>query len=417
MDSRGWFGQPPGLTILFLTEMWEKFSFFGMRALLVYYMIKGLHFDQTKAALIYGAYSGLVYFTPIAGGAIADRWIGARRAVLAGGALMAAGHFALASPALFYPALGLIILGNGLFLPNLPSQVRGLYDKSDPRRGSAYNIYYVGINLGAFLAPLVCGTLGELLGWHYGFAAAGLGLCLGLIIYAAGTRYLPRKTRVEWAPETEPGEPGITPWHLLGAGLAVTVFRAAYEQIGNTVALFADADTNRTVGGFDIPGSWFMSLNPLLIFLLTPLVVRLWTREARRGREPASLVKMSHGALGVAGAYLLLAAVAASASGKSSWLFLVAFNVALTAGELFILPVGLGLFARAAPPGRGATLVAAWFAASFAGNFLAGSLATLWSRLDHATFFVTVAAVAALSAAALRALHRGAAPTLRSRTA
>ena len=174
--EKNWFGHPRGLSVLFLTEMWEMFSFFGMRALLVYYMTKHLDMDQEYASLVYGAYAAFVYFTPVFGGMVADRWLGKRNAVMIGGATMALGHFMMASEPLFYPALATIALGNGLFLPSLASQIEGLYRDGDPRSKSAYNIYYVGVNLGAFLAPLICGTLGEAYGWHWGFAAAGFGM-------------------------------------------------------------------------------------------------------------------------------------------------------------------------------------------------------------------------------------------------
>ena len=183
---------PPGLAVLFLTEMWEKFSFFGMRALLVYYMIKQLHFGQGSSSLIYGAYAAGVYLTPIAGGFISDRWLGRHRAIIIGSLVMALGHFMMASEALFFPAMATIAIGNGLFLPNLPSQVAALYAEGDSRRATAYNVYYVGVNLGAFLAPLVCGTLGEVYGWHWGFGAAGVGMCIGLAIYVSGSRWLPK---------------------------------------------------------------------------------------------------------------------------------------------------------------------------------------------------------------------------------
>src|SRR5882762_3753214 len=196
MRPQTWFGQPRGLTILFLTEMWEIFSYYGMRALLVYYMTKHLMIGQERASFIYGTYTAMAYFTPILGGVIADRWLGKRRAVIIGGSVMAAGHFMMTFEPMFYFALATIALGNGLFLPSLPSQIDGLYRPDDPRRGWAYNVYYVGINVGGFLAPLICGTLGELYGWHWGFAAAGIGMLAGLIIYVLGGKYLPDKARV-----------------------------------------------------------------------------------------------------------------------------------------------------------------------------------------------------------------------------
>src|SRR5450432_962064 len=191
-----WFGQPRGLTILFLTEMWEIFSYYGMRALLVYYMTKQLLIGQERASIIYGTYTAMAYFTPIFGGLIADKWLGKRRAVIIGGSIMAAGHFMMTFEPLFYLALGTIALGNGLFLPSLPSQIDGLYRPDDPRRGWAYNVYYVGINIGGFLAPLVCGTLGEFYGWHWGFGAAGVGMLTGLVIYIRGGKYLPEQKPV-----------------------------------------------------------------------------------------------------------------------------------------------------------------------------------------------------------------------------
>ena len=405
---RSWFGQPAGLTILFLTEMWEKFSFYGMRALLVYYMTKQLLIAQDNASLIYGFYTAFVYLTPIAGGVISDRWLGRRRAVIIGGSVMALGHFMMTFEPLFYGALACIALGNGLFLPSLPSQIGSLYAPEDPRRVRSYNVYYVGVNLGGFLAPLVCGTLGEIYGWHYGFAAAGVGMLSGLAIYTLGGRHLPAdpSRSVNAAAQAATRGDRRQLFLLLAIiGCAVVVFRGAYEQVGNTVALWADEGVNRAVGsGITIPMTWFQSLNPLLVFLLTPLLLAWWSRLASRGREPMPLRKMAFGAGGLAASYLMLALVATMAQGPASWLWLLAFFVILTTAELFILPVGLGLFARLAPTGMAATTIAAWFLAAFAGNLLAGALGTLWSRLSPGTFFVLMAAVAALASVALLTL-------------
>ena len=406
-----WFGQPPGLTILFLTEMWEKFSFYGMRALLVYYMTRQLLMAQEKASLVYGIYTACVYLTPIIGGVISDRWLGRRRAVILGGSIMALGHFLMMFESLLFPALACIALGNGLFLPSLPSQIGALYAADDPRCGRAYNIYYVGVNLGGFLAPLACGTLGETLGWHYGFGAAGIGMVTGLAIYIIGGRHLPADPPRERRSKEHGSWRALDGrlWLLLAAiACAVVIFRGAYEQIGNTVALWADEGVNRAVGAsLVIPMTWFQSLNPLLVFALTPLVLAHWSALATRDREPSGLAKMSIGAAVVAAAYLLLAIAAASAGPKgASWLWLVAFFGLLTAGELYILPVGLGLFARLAPAGMAATMIAAWFLASFAGNLLAGLLGTIWSHTSATVFFGLMASVAGLSAFLLRLLTR-----------
>ncbi|WP_380878686.1 MFS transporter [Sphingomonas sp. DBB INV C78] len=407
---RPWFGQPRGLTILFLTNMWEQFSYFGMRALLVYYMTKELLLSQGQSSFIYGAYTACAYFTPIVGGVIADRLLGKRRAVIIGASIMALGHFMMAFEPLFYPALATIALGNGLFLPSLPSQINDLYAAGDPRRGWAYNVYYVGINIGGFLAPLVCGTLGEFYGWHYGFGAAGVGMLAGLLIYLAGQKYLPPE-----APRMPTAELPATRWAdhrrtfaaLLAIALSVTVFRGAYEQVGNTVALWADTGVDRLAGGFTIPMTWFQSLNPLLVMLMTPALLAYWRRRADAGRDTSPARRMAIGALVVAGAYLLLSLVAGfTGEARAGWLWLGLFFLIFTFGELLILPTGLGLFARLAPPRLGATTVAAWYLAIFTGSLSAGLVGTLWSDMTPASFFGLLALIAAVAALLLRSLDR-----------
>lgn len=409
--EKTWFGQPRGLTILFLTNMWELFSYYGMRTLLVYYMTKELLFAQEKSSFIYGSYTALAYFTPILGGALADRWLGKRNAVIIGGSVMAVGHFLMTFEPLFYVALATIALGNGLFLPSLPSQINDLYRADDPRRGRAYNVYYVGLNIGGFLAPLVCGTLGEVYGWHYGFGAAGIGMFVGLIIYVLGRGYLPpdSRTRVRTAAAAdERGGNGARLWLLLlCVGLAATIFRGAYEQIGNTLPLWIDVGVDRTWGSTIIPMTWFQALNPLLVISMTPLLLLHWRRRADAGRDTSPARKMAIGAVIVALAYLLLAALDGSAGGgRVGWPWLLAFFAILTLGELYILPTGLGLFARLAPPRLGATTVAAWFLAIFTGSLLAGAVGALWSWISHAGFFVLLAGLALLAACVLWLLDR-----------
>jgi POT family proton-dependent oligopeptide transporter len=402
-----WFGQPRGLTVLFLTNMWEQFSYYGMRALLVYYMTKELLFGQAHASLIYGTYTAVAYFTPIFGGLIADRYLGKRRAIVIGGSVMAAGHFMMAFEFLFFPALATIALGNGLFLPSLPSQIDDLYEPGDPRIGWAFNVYYVGVNIGGFLAPLVCGVLGETLGWHWGFGAAGVGMCVGLAVYLWGQRYLPaqrRHPRVATGPAPRGRFDARTVALLVAIALAVTVFRGAYEQIGNTVALWADTGVDKQVGGRTIPMSWFISLNPLFVMVMTPPLLAWWRRRAAAGRQEAPARRMATGARIVGAAFLLLAVLAwRNGGGLTEWPWFALFFAVLTLGELFILPTGLGLFARLAPAGLGATTVAAWFLASFAGSLLGGVVGTLWTAISHATFFAVLALIAAAAAAALRA--------------
>jgi proton-dependent oligopeptide transporter, POT family len=407
--ERTWFGQPRGLTILFLTNMWETFSYYGMRALLVYYMTKQLLFGQEQASSIYGLYTAGAYFTPILGGIIADRWLGKRRAIVIGGSVMAIGHFMMAFEPLFYPALATIALGNGLFLPSLPSQIDDLYKPGDPRVGWAYNVYYVGVNIGGFLAPLVCGTLGEVYGWHYGFGAAGVGMVLGLGIYLWGQRYLPSQVlhpRVERDDAPRGRIDRQTLLLLAGVFLAVTIFRGAYEQIGNTVPLWADSGVDKQAGSLAIPMTWFISLNPLLVMVMTPFLLARWRRREEAGHKQRPARRMAMGAAIVALAYALLAGLAATASGPTPWPWLALFFAILTFGELHILPTGLGLFARLAPRGFGATGVAGWFLASFAGSLAGGQVGRLWSRLDHAPYFLTLTGLALLAALILRSFDQ-----------
>lgn len=411
-SDKTWFGQPRGLTILFLTNMWELFSYYGMRALLVYYMTKQLLFAQEKASFVYGLYTAMAYFTPILGGVIADRWLGKRNAVILGGSIMALGHFAMAFEPLFYVALATIALGNGLFLPSLPSQINDLYAADDPRRGRAYNVYYVGLNIGGFLAPLVCGTLGEVYGWHYGFGAAGIGMFAGLLIYIFGRDYLPPEPARNAIPVAPPdsahaGRGRVWLLLLLGVGIAATLFRGAYEQIGNTLPLWVDSAVDRGWGAFQIPMTWFLSLNPLFVIAMTPFLLAHWRRRADAGRDIAPARRMAIGALIVAGAFVLLAAIDAMSGGaRVGWPWLALFFLVLTFGELWILPTGLGLFAKLAPPKLGATTVASWFLAVFSGSLLAGLVGTLWTHIGHASFFLLLAALAVLAALLLWWLDR-----------
>lgn len=414
IDGRTWLGHPRGLTVLFLTEMWQEFSFFGMRTILVYYMTQQLLISQVHSSLIYGVYVATAYFTPLLGGVVSDRWLGRRLAVLLGGGIMAAGHFMMAFEASFYPALATIAIGNGLFLPSLSSQINDLYHDGDPRKPAAYNIYYVGVNVGGMLAPFACGTVGELWGWNWGFTVAGVGMVAGLVVYLVGTPFLPagQEARPRAAAVRQahhgPGKLDRGTTILLAAVLVlVIVYRSAYEQVGNTVALWADTGVDRGIGGWTIPMTWFQALNPLGIFLFTPIVLAWWRWRARGGRVRSAVAKMATGALVLAASFLLLSAAALHASGsgtRASWMWLASYFFLFTAGELFILPVGLGLFGRVAPPKIAATMIAVWFSAAFFGNLGAGALGTLWSSMPPYSFFALIAGVAACAGVLLLAL-------------
>jgi POT family proton-dependent oligopeptide transporter len=425
--STDFLGHPPALPFLFATEMWERFSYYGMRALLVLYMVKyafqpdnvgaviglaalkhGLEavfgpLDiQPLASQVYGLYGGLVYLTPVLGGFLADRVLGQRRTVIIGASLMAIGHFMMAFEHLLLFALAFLILGNGAFKPNMSAQVGELYSPGDPRRDRAYSIFYVGINLGAFLAPLVCGTLGEHVGWHYGFAAAGVGMLIGLATYLyVSPRLPPDRLFTQHGREKQPlgpdGRRAIAA--LLILFLPVSLFWATYEQQGNTIALWADEHTDRTINllfwSGEIPTTWFQSFNPLMIFAFTPVVVALWALQARHAREPSTLTKMALGCFGSVAANAIMAAAALYAGpDKASWLWLFAYFVVLTIGELYISPIGLSLVSKIAPASHVAMMMGIWLATIFAGNFLAGYLGSLWSSMHKPAFFVMIAAIA-----------------------
>ncbi len=436
------FGHPRGLAYLFATEMWERFSYYGMRALLTLYMVKYLLLPdrigqvwgepalrsaletlfgplgvQPFASQIYGLYTSLVYFTPILGGLIADRVLGQRRTVIIGASLMAIGHFMMASERLFLLALFMLVLGNGAFKPNISTQVGALYQPGDPRRDRAFSIFYVGINVGAFFSPLVCGTLAVAVGWHYGFAAAGIGMLIGLTIYLKARSALPAD---EFERQQARPRDALTRDERRGLfGLAilfvpVTLFWATYEQQGNTIALWAEDYTVRSFDlGFwrgEVPAELFQSINPFLIFAFTPLIVALWSRQAQRGSEPATVNKMALGCLGIALANLLMvvAAAASAAQGNAavSAMWLLGYFVIVTLGELYLSPTGLSLVTKVAPGRYLSMTMGVWLATSFLGNFIAGWLGSFWTGMEKRDFFLMIAAIAAAAAALIFACNR-----------
>jgi len=426
------FGHPKGLTFLFTTDMWERFSYYGMRSLLVLYMTKYLllpehasdvhgltavkaaleavfgHLDiQPLSSQIWGFYTALVYFTPIFGGLLADRVLGQRRTVIIGAVLMAIGHFMMAVEQLFLFALLALILGNGCFKPNISTQVGGLYPPGDHRRDRAYSIFYVGINVGAFLAPLVCGTLGEKAGWHYGFAAAGVGMCIGLTIYLYAQHLLPPdELHKAQAAHVERKPLADAEWRAIAALLVLflpnTLFWATYEQMGNTTILWIDANVDRAIDLFGwtarIPTTWFLAFNPFMIFAFTPFVVTFWKRQAERGTEPSTITKMALGCFGVTAANLVKAFAAFHAgSGQASWLWVLGSIAVITVGELYLSPVGLSLVTKVAPARILSMMMGVWLATSFTGGFLAGYIGSFWSRMEKPEFFLMIAGISALA--------------------
>ncbi len=435
------FGHPRGLAFLFTTEMWERFSYYGMRALLVLYMINHLllpgqaegviglsHLKsgleslfgqlgtQPFASHIYGLYTGLVYLTPVFGGLIADRLLGQHRTILLGAALMAVGHFMMAFQSLFLFALTTLIIGNGCFKPNMSAQVGTLYAPGDRRRDRAYSIFYVGINLGAFLAPLVCGTLGEEYGWHYGFTAAGVGMTIALVIYLFGMRTLPPdELQVARAEGTERKPFDRNEWRSIAAlivlFLPTTLFWATYEQQGNTIPLWAETYTDRYIDLLvwkgEIPVTWFQAFNPFLIFAFTPLVIGLWAWQTSRGREPSTVTKMAIGCFGVTLANLILACAAWVGAGDSvSWLWLLGYFVVITLGELYLSPLGLSLVSKVSPTRAVSLMMGVWLSTSFVGNFIGGWLGSYWGSMSRVDFFLMIAGIAAVAGLVIWSFNR-----------
>lgn len=430
-DTGGLGGHPRGLTTLFFTEMWERFSYYGMRALLTLYLTKAMGYDEKVAATIYGAYTGSVYLMSVPGGWIADNVLGTRNAVFYGGILIAMGHFSMALPTSisFFLGLILIVLGTGLLKPNVSAVVGELYNQEDQRRDAGFSIFYMGINLGAFIAPIICGYLGEKINWHLGFGMAGIGMTLGLIQYYLGRDRLahvghpPNQTSEETKRKAVTGAilmivisaavgvlffgpSWITEnkfWIMVGSlviflvwlfasylkpeekkPVAVIVilfvfsiiFWATFEQAGSSFTLFADRFTNRSIFGYEFPTSWYQSVNSIFLILLAPVFSWLWLKMANR--QPSSPVKFSMGLLFVGfGALLLVLASLLLVNGSKvgPW-WLVGVYLSQTIGELCLSPVGLSTTTKLAPARLTGLMMGVWFLSISFGNFFASFFAS-----------------------------------------
>lgn len=411
-QQKSWFGHPAGLSTLFFTEMWERLSYYGMRSLLVLYMVAplekgGLGFSTGKAGMIYGAYTGLVYAAGLPGGLIADKLIGQHRAVLVGAIIIALGHFALVFSALpfFFGGLALIILGTGLLKPNISALVGSLYAPGDRRRDSGFSLFYLGINLGSFLAPLAAGTLGQRYGWHWGFGTAGVGMVFGIVQYILGKHrlapaiaQLARHRREEEAEKREgKTRKGFTrlEWQRLGVVgvlfIFASLFWAAFEQAGSTLNLFADRFTRLHAFGWEIPSTWFQSLNPIFIIIFAPLFSWLWV--ALGNREPSSPMKFVMGLWLVSFGFLLLvpaSAVVQNAEVQVSPWWLVGAYLLHTLGELCLSPVSLSMVTKLAPERLAGGMMGFWFLTYAAGNALGGWIAGFFESIPLTRLFGSV---------------------------
>lgn len=385
LANKEFFGQPKGLSVLFFTEMWERFSYYGMRAILILYMVSpnGLGFSVAAAAQIYGLYTMSVYFFSLPGGWIADRFIGARQAVLSGGVLIALGHFAMAYDALetFFLGLILIVLGTGLLKPSISALVGGLYSKEDTRRDAGFSLFYMGINIGGFLAPFVCGYLGQKVSWHYGFGAAGIGMTLGLLQYLWGRKTLEEVSLAKQevlsddTPLTRPEK------FRLGVIFILFFFSAlfwmGFEQAGSSLNLFASHMTRDEFLGFHYPSSWLQAINPVYIIMLAPVISWVWVKLGTK--QPSSAIKFSLG-LSFAGLGFMLLSWASTftSSGPVSPLWLAGVYLLLTLGELCLSPVGLSMVTRLAPRKLVSRMMGVWFVSIALGNYAAGWVASFF---------------------------------------
>jgi POT family proton-dependent oligopeptide transporter len=467
-NDKAFFGHPIGLRTLFMTEVWERFSYYGMRALLILFMTapvtrNGLGFATPEAGAIYGLYTGMVYLLALPGGWIADKILGARRAVLVGGVIIACGHFALAIPTVttFFLGLVLIVTGTGLLKPNIAAMVGQLYPEHDPRRDAGFSIFYMGINLGAFIAPLICSYVGENINWHYGFAIAGIGMTAGVIQFAFGAKTLgaaglsPKPSAEEqtrfrislgafvvllvvggflaydgtlsiqalssgfgvmltaivialfagmlifgkWTPQ-ERGR--LIAIFILFAASAL--FWSIYEQAGSTLSLFAERNTDRGVPGMSqpFPAGWFQSLPPLFVILIAPMFAWLWVKLGER--NPTSTIKFAVGLLFGGISFIILIPIAGKLGVSPIWLTLT--YLLQTIGELCLSPVGMSTMTKLAPMRIASMMMGVWYVSISVGDYISGLLASVYETMPLPQLFGTVGATAIVLGAILAMFNK-----------
>jgi POT family proton-dependent oligopeptide transporter len=432
--SSDFLGHPKGLFVCFATEMWERFSYYGMRALLILYLTKHWEFTDATSYLIYGAYTSLVYIMPVFGGMLADQILGSKKAVTYGAILLVFGHLGMtveSNEQIFYLSLALIVSGVGFLKPNISTMVGALYEEGDPRRDSGFTIFYMGINIGAFTATLLCGYLGEEIGWAYGFGAAGIGMLLGLFIFLWGQKYLeglaePSSNKymtkvngisyenwayisgvvmvlVTWFLVQNSQLVGqllggfgvifIGAWllyallkcapeerdRLIVVGILILfslIFWALFEQAGSSLNILTDRGVDRVVFGWEVPASMFQSLNAGFIFTIAPLFALLWISLAKRNMEPSTPIKFSIGIVLVGLGFLALVYGMKSSEGlQTGVIWIVLIYLLHTLGELCLSPVGLSSVTKLSPQRIVGFMMGMWFFASAAGNYVASLIA------------------------------------------
>ena len=400
---------PRGLSILFFTEMWERFSFYGMRAILVLYLTRetlgdnpGLGWSSAEALALYGWYTMLVYVMSIHGGIIADKWLGQKKTVFLGGMLLIAGHLTLAVNNMvgFYTGLVLIISGVGCLKPNISSMVGGLYKSGDPRRDSGFTIFYIGINIGAATAPLLIGYIGEVYGWHYGFGLAGIGMMIGQAIYFWGQKYLKDVGNFISASKLE-GTKTNKPLTnidkdriivLLISFIIVIVFWAAYEQAGGLMNIYTHDKINRVIFGFEIPASLFQSVPAIFVIIFGTIVASFWRKRQLKGKESSSLFKMAIGTMIMGTGFLMMtgAALEVRDGGKAMLIWLILSYLLQVIGELSISPVALSFITKLAPMKYASIMMGVYFAATGLGNKVAGLVGELATHAGELEVFTGI---------------------------
>ena len=408
------FGHPAGLYVLFFTEMWERFSYYGMRAILVLYLVAestpdtinpGLNWETGAALSLYGTYTMLVYVASIPGGWIADNILGQKKSVLYGGILLVLGHSILAVEEMwaFYTGLGLIIAGVGMLKPNISSMVGGLYAQGDIRRDKGFIIFYIGINVGAFLSSLIVGYVGETYGWHYGFALAGIGMALGLAQYLYGQKYLRQVGDFIGDNKSEEGKDvlkkpltSIEKDRLVVLFLSfilVIVFWGAFEQAGGLMNIYASEKTDRLFMGWLVPASWFQSLNAMFIICLGTGVAGYWAKRKLKNQLSSSLFKMIIGLIIMGTGFFFMSAASTQyeTHGSSAMYWLVLAYLFHTIGELCISPVALSFITKLAPLKYASLTMGVYFAMTGFGNKLAGILGEASQSMGEFTIFTGIA--------------------------
>ncbi|MGW2180108.1 peptide MFS transporter [Streptomyces sp. NPDC001732] len=467
-SEKTFFGHPRGLATLFMTEMWERFSFYGMRALLPLYLVSGsgLHMNAATATSIYSIYLAMVYLLAMPGGWFGDRVWGPRRTVTVSASVIMLGHLTLALPGsgTFFAGLALVALGSGLLKANISTMVGHLYDgPEDPRRDGGFTVFYMGINLGAFAAPLVIGTVGEKVNWHLGFALAAVGMALGLAQFLIGTRHLSERSSVvpkplsaeerrstlrkgliwlivaavfygvlvatgvytlNWAlvpitvagliipiavltrikrdrdlSKTEQSKMSGYIWFFVAAA----VFWMIYDQGGSTLSLFGESSTTNSLLGLNFPTSWYQTINPVFIMALAPVVAWIWLALNRRGKEPSTVVKFGSGLflVGVSFFVFMLPLTIASDGDKVSPMWLVSIYFLQTVGELCLSPVGLSVTTKMAPAKYGSQMMGVWFLAVTAGDCTTSLLSLAGLDLNRTGIVALEAALAVVAAFAI----------------